>query len=200
MFAVSRDQVRLLGAAMAVILAVACSDLTRPTASRVRGTYELSTVLETLTYSSSCLPTPNGVQCTDSTVDAGSSKLYGSFTIGDEIPGPAGYITLAMTGADIHMSDCGISTSPCTETVAPFTSGSASVNLDSREFSAPIYGAALVALHGTLGNGEISGSVQWHTYLGCCAVRYYSGTFVAKQHKRVTSPMIIPDLLPHPTS
>ena len=68
---------------MGSVLIVACSDSTAPVTARVPGTYELTTVLESYTYSSSCIPTEMGLRCSDTTIAAGASKLYGTFTLGD---------------------------------------------------------------------------------------------------------------------
>jgi hypothetical protein len=52
---------------------------------------------------------------------------------------------------------------------------------DSLTFLAPLYGSLMVVMDGTVVGDEIEGQLYWHTYLGCCARQYYSGTFVAKR-------------------
>ena len=73
--------------AMASALIIACSDSTAPIASRIPGTYEFTTVLDSFRYVTSCTPTNNGPSCTGATVAAGPSRIYGTFTVGDTIPG-----------------------------------------------------------------------------------------------------------------
>jgi hypothetical protein len=172
----------LIAAAIAVTIGVACSDSTAPALSRrIAGTYTLTSDLQSYTYSRACRPTSYGTVCTDTTVAAGPSMLYGTFTLVDTSAGRAGDMGFTVSNASFHQADCALTNSyPCTESVAPY-SGSATVTGDSLTFVAPLYGSLLVVMNGTVVGDEIQGQLDWHTYLGCCVHKYYSGTFVAKR-------------------
>jgi hypothetical protein len=168
--------------AIAVTLGLACSDSTAPALSRrIAGTYVLTTDLQSYTYSKSCQSTPNGTVCTDTTVAAGSSKLYGTFTLVDTNAASSKNMGFTVSAASFHQAGCSpTNTYPCTETVASY-SGSATVTGDSLKFVAPLYGSMLVVMNGIVVGDEIQGNLSWHTYLGCCAHQYYSGSFVARR-------------------
>ena len=169
----------LLAAGIAVALGLACSDSTAPLSRRIAGSYTLTTDLQSYTYSKSCQPTSNGTVCTDTTIAAGPSTLYGTFTLVRTSAGGAGEMGFTITDASFHQAGCApTNTYPCTEAVASY-SGSATVKGDS--LMAPLYGSMLVVMNGTVVGDEIQGNLSWHTYLGCCAHQYYSGTFVAKR-------------------
>jgi hypothetical protein len=174
----------LIAAGAAVTLGLACSDSTAPPLSRrIAGTYTHTTDLQTYTYSTICQGTNNGTVCTDTTVDAGPSKLYGTFTLVDTSAGHGGDMGFRIADASFHQAGCApTNTYPCTEAVASY-SGSATVKGDSLTFVAPLYGSMFVVMNGSVVGDEIRGQVDWHTYLGCCAQQYYSGTFVAKRER-----------------
>ena len=172
-----------LAAGIAVILGLACSDSTAPSLQRIAGNYALTTDLQSYTYSKSCQPTSNGTVCTDTTIAAGPSKLYGTFTLGHASAESTGDMGFTIDDASFHQAGCAPTNNyPCTESVAAY-SGSATVTGDSLKFVAPLYGSMLVVMNGTVVGDEIRGQVSWHTYLGCCAHQYYSGTFVAKRER-----------------
>jgi hypothetical protein len=180
----SRWSVRSLLAfscAIVAVVALACSDPTAPLVKRIPGTYVLSTVLDSLTYSDFCGHTWNGTVCHDTTVAAGAAKFYGTISLGDTTQGTTSIMRFAITDAAFQQADCGPATVSCTGSVQQYHPSTATISKDSLRFQSSIYGSVLVILDGTLAGDEISGRLTWHTYLGCCARRYYTGSFVAKR-------------------
>jgi len=163
----------------AITLVLACSDSTAPVAARLPGRYELATVLNTFTYSYVCTPTNNGTVCSDSTVAAGASKLYGTFTVGDTVQGTGKELQFPVSSIVLHQADCALSATQCSERVVTWLSGSLTVTRDSLSTFGLLNGAVQIYLNGRVVGDRIVGNIGWATYLGCCARRRYEGTFVA---------------------
>lgn len=168
---------------MGSVLVLACSDSTAPITARIPGRYALRTVLDSFTYSYSCNPTSNGVRCSDSTVAAGASKLYGTFMLGDTIPGTWKAFAFPVTGIDLHQADCALSATQCSEKMGEWRSGSLTVDRDSLTIFGQFSGDIQLYLNGRFVGDSIAGDISWATYLGCCAVRRYDGTFVATRQR-----------------
>lgn len=164
---------------MGGVFVIACSDSTAPIAARIPGQYALTTVLESFTYSYSCNPTSNGTVCSDSTVAAGASKLYGTFVLGDTVQGDWKAMQFPVSDIVLHQADCALSVTQCSEKVTEWYSGSLSVTRDSLTIFGLMSGGIQLYLNGRFAGDSIVGDVSWATYLGCCAVRRYDGTFVA---------------------
>lgn len=168
-----------LFAAVGSVLVFACSDSTAPLISRIPGDYELTTVLDSFTYSYSCTSSVNGLICSDSTVSAGASRLYGTFTIGDTIKGDGRAFLFPVSNVVLHNADCALTTTQCSEATSPWSSASITV----RRGSSAVFGQFLylqpIYFNGTFGDDKIVGTISWATYVGCCVVRHYDGTFVA---------------------
>lgn len=98
----------LIAAGIAVIIGLGCSDATAPLSHRIAGTYVLTTDLETYTYSNSCHLTNNGTVCADTTIAAGPSKLYGTFTLADTSAGRSGNMGFTIPGASFHQAGCAL--------------------------------------------------------------------------------------------
>jgi hypothetical protein len=165
--------------AILITVALACSDSTAPLVSRLPGTYELSTVLDSLTYSDYCSLPTQGMppQCHDTTVVNSTGKLHGFVTIGDTVQGTPTDMTFQLPAGSLAEIICG----SCTSIPAGYYSTTATVGRDSRTFQARLSSGVLVILSGTIIDDMITGKVVWHTYLGCCMVSYYTGTFIMKR-------------------
>lgn len=165
--------------AMASVFIIACSDSTAPVARHIPGTYEFTTVLDSFTYPSNCTLTSNGTRCDLSRVAAGPSKIYGTFTLGDTIPGTWDAYQFPVSNIAFHQADCALPTTECAEGTSTWYGGSFTVKRDSLTFFGDIPGAVHVYLGGRFVDDRFVGTVSWYTYIGCCGSRYYSGTFVA---------------------
>jgi hypothetical protein len=143
------------------------------------GNYELTTVLDSFTYSYSCSLGDNGLVCLDTTVSAGASRLYGSFTVGDTVQGDWRTFQFPLTDIVLHDADCALSTTQCTEATSAWSAGSITMRRDSLQVFGQFLYPVPIYLSGKFEDGRIVGSVSWATYVGCCAVRRYDGTFVA---------------------
>lgn len=170
---------RLLGAMVAVMVALGCSDSTAPISSRIRGTYELSTVLDSLTYSDYCSLATSSMPpiCHDTTVANTVGTLHGFITLGDTVQGTSTGMVFQVPAGAVEEKFCG----SCSPSAESYYSTTATVSRSNLGFQARLQAGVLVVLDGTVGDGEITGRVDWHTYLGCCMVSYYSGTFVARR-------------------
>jgi len=167
----------LFSAAVAVAMALACSDASAPISSRLRGTYELMTVLDSLTYSDYCSHSSGPPVCHDTTVANTTATLHGDITLGDTIQGTPSDMVLHMPAGALEQTIC----ASCAPNAADYLATTATVSRDGLRFEARLDAGVLVVLDGTVANDEITGRVTWHTYLGCCMVNYYTGTFVAKR-------------------
>jgi hypothetical protein len=180
----------VLSGAILVTVALACSDSTAPLANRLPGVYELSTVLDSLTYSDYCsLPTSNTSLpvCHDTTVVNSTGALHGLVTLGDTVQGTPTNMMFKVPAGNLEGVICG----SCSPSPMDYYETAAAVGRNKSTFQLRLSAGALLILDGTvehvmtpngtlLGN-EITGRVVWHTYLGCCMVRYYTGTFVLKR-------------------
>ena len=186
----SSASARLLCTAVAVTLALGCSDSTAPISSRIPGTYELSTVLDSLTYSDYCSLAMSGMPpiCHDTTVANTTGTLHGFITLvrfshlaelalGDTVQGTPTDVVFQVPAGSVEEKFCG----SCSPSAQSYYSTTATVGRNGLRFQARLQAGVLVVLDGTVGDGEITGRVDWHTYLGCCMVSYYSGTFVARR-------------------
>jgi hypothetical protein len=182
MFGRSLRSFTLLGATACAVL-VACSDSTGPVATRIPGTYELTTVLDTYTYPANCVPTGNGPSCSQTTVVAGPSKLYGTFTLGSALPADGSTFTFPVSSADLRVADCALSATQCDERPFTWYSGSFSVKRDSLTLFGEMTGVVHIYLNGRFVDDRFTGTIGWYTYIGCCGSSYYSGTFVAARQR-----------------
>jgi hypothetical protein len=174
----------LAAGATALLLALACSDATGPSLSqRIPGTYDFTASLSTYYHAgpSDCSIVSGYTQCSTRTDTAGASKLYGTFAVGDTVPGTTTQMVFAVTGASMHQAECGASLTPCTEYVAQYYPGQLTLTRDSLELDATLSGGVQIILHGQFVDDHFVGTVQWSPYLGCCLVSRYSGTFVAQR-------------------
>jgi hypothetical protein len=174
----SRRTLLAFSGAILITVALACSDSTAPLVRRLPGTYELSTVLDSLTYSDYCsLPTQNTPpRCHDTTVVNSTGRLHGFVTIGDTVQGTPTDMAFQLPAGTLDEIPCG----SCSSSPAGYYSTTATVGRNSRTFQARL-SPGLVILSGTIINDVIIGKVVWHTYLGCCMVSYYTGTFLMKR-------------------
>ena len=178
-----RSTCALFGA-VAIAVVAACSDSTAPISRRIPGTYELTTVLDTYSYPSDCVLTNNGLSCTTVvTVPAGASKLYGTFTVGDSINGTSRELNFPVTNIVFHQADCALSSGPCTEASTAWYSGGLTLKRDSLTVYGQLSGQVQLYFTGRLDDDRFVGTITWMTYVGCCGVRYYSGTFVARRQR-----------------
>jgi hypothetical protein len=166
--------------AILVTIALACSDSTAPMASRLHGTYELSTVFDSLTYSDYCsLPTSSTMPpiCHDTTVANTGKILDGTVTFGDTIQGTSQSISVTITGVALRETAC----ESCSPGVSQYYSSAATVDRDTPRFQARLFGGALVDLKGAIASPFITGRITYYTYIGCCSQTYYSGMFMMKR-------------------
>jgi hypothetical protein len=173
-----------LAGALGSTLVIACSDSTAPISARLPGRYELTTVLDSFRYASSCAPTNNGTICTRSTASAGPSKLYGAFTIGDTIPGSSTVLRFPVSDIVLHEADCALYATQCAESPHEWVSGVLEVKRDSLElygvFSGGMQsGGIQIVLKGRFIENRFVGEISWYTYVFCCGSNSYSGSFVA---------------------
>lgn len=180
---------RSIVALCCVVLAggLACSDSTAPDPNatlfnRVRGTYELSVVLNSFTYvscptASSSNPTPT---CHDTTVALNGHPVRGSVTLTDTVPAstfttstkymyfevPAG--TLTVIGCDT-----------CSSREIPYPATTAVMARDGSDFDVTLEPSGFLILQGQIANDEISGDALSATYLGTAPHDTYTGTFTA---------------------
>jgi hypothetical protein len=172
--------------AMLLIVALACSESTRPSpeSRSLAGTWDLSTVLDSLTYTDSCsTPTSNGgaPDCHDTTVVNTVGTLGGIVVLGDTVRGTVPEFVMPVANAALRVGECGTSCSP---SVAQFSVSPASVNRygrDSLAFQATMTGPAWIDYNGWIAGDSISGRIMVQTFANCCEHRYYTGTFVMRQ-------------------
>jgi hypothetical protein len=160
--------------ATALLLALACRDATAPTLEqRLAGTYDLTTTLVTRTYSVGCGLVP----CRDTTVADSAPTLYGTIIVLDTVVRELNRSSLPVNSAVMHQSEDGTA-----EQTHEYY-GSLAVTRDSIHVYGNLFSAfgGLIVFNGTLDGDSIAGTLDWNTYLGCCAVDYYSGTFVARR-------------------
>jgi hypothetical protein len=175
-----------LGSAMLLVVALACSESTgpRPETRTLAGTYDLTTVLDLLTYSDYCTPpTTNGAppECHDTTVVNSVGTLSGTVVLGDTVRGAVPEFVLPITNAALRLGECGTACSPA---AAQFSVSPANVNRtgrDSLAFEATMTGPAWIGYDGWITGDSITGRITVITSANCCQYRYYSGTFVMKQ-------------------
>lgn len=165
--------------AIAIAFVLACSDSTAPIPARVPGSYELTTVLHTFTYSYRCLPLSKELACDDSIVVAGASTLHGSFTLGDTVQGSSEAFQFPVTDIVLHQADCALTATQCSERIGAWRSGDFALTRDSLSTFALLNGEVQISLKGRLVGDRIVGDISWATVPGCCAIRRYDGTFVA---------------------
>jgi hypothetical protein len=172
-----------LGGATVLIVGLACSDSTapRPIPRTLAGTWDLTTVLDSLTYTDYCTTSTNGAppDCHDTTVVNTAGTLNGTVVLGDTIRGAAPEFILPISSAALRLGECGTSCSPTQFSVSP-----ANVNRSGRDsltFEATMTGPAWIDYDGWIAGDSISGRITVTTSVNCCEYRYYSGTFVMKQ-------------------
>lgn len=183
---------RPLLALCCVVLAgeLACKDSTAPDANatlvdRVRGTYELSAVLDSHTYTDSCpSPSPSNPMpaCHDTTVAVSGRRLHGLVTLADTVDAS----TFTTSSEDMYFQVpagalTAINCDTCSSSTSPFPPTIAFVRRDSPTLEVTLAPGAYLILQGPIANDAITGRVEWATYLGCCRADYYTGTFVAKR-------------------
>lgn len=163
---------------------VACADSTgpRPIPHTLAGTWDLTTVLDSLTYTDSCTTTSNGMppDCHDTTVVNTTGTLAGTVVLGDTIRGATPEFVLPVLSAMLRVGECGTSCSP---TTAQFSVSPANVNRigrDSLAFEATMTGPAWIDYSGWIAGDSISGRITAITSVNCCQHRYYTGTFVMR--------------------
>jgi hypothetical protein len=182
----SRHTLLALCGAICLTVALACSDSTGPDpiSRSLAGTYDLSTDLDSLTYTDSCAasaPAGSPLYCHDTTVVNTVGTLDGVVIMGDTIRGINPEFTLPITNAALRLGACGTSCSP---DVTPFSVSPASVvrtGRDSLEFTATMTGPAWLDFEGWIADDSISGHITVVTQVNCCMHRYYTGTFVLKR-------------------
>lgn len=174
-----------LSGAMLLTVALACSESTGPAPETrsIAGTYDLTTVLDSLTYTDGCTTSSNGAppDCHGTTVVNTVGTLSGTVILGDTIRGTIPEFVLPITNAALRLGECGTSCSP---TAAQFSVSPANVNRigrDSLAFEATMTGPAWIDYDGWIAGDSISGRITVITSVNCCAYRYYTGTFVMKQ-------------------
>lgn len=175
-----RSRVAFSGAIL-IAIALACSDSTAPLSNRLRGTYELSTVLDSLTYSYNCASPAPGMppRCRDTTVVNSIGRMHGFVTIGDTVAGSRENMSFQVPAGTLDQVMCG----SCGPSASDYFATTATVGRDSLTFNLRLGAGVLVILDGTVADDTIAGKVVWHTYLGCCRVSYYTGTFVMKRQR-----------------
>lgn len=185
----SRQTLLALSAAILATVALACSDSTGPDpiSRTLAGTYDLSTVLDSLTYTDNCSVPSNGgtTQCHDTTVVNTAGMLNGTVIVGDTIRGATPEFVLPITNAELRLGECG---SSCSPTAAQFSVSPAFVNRtgkDSLSFDATMTGPAWIDYDGWIAGDSISGRIMVTTAVNCCMYRYYSGTFIMKRRPPV---------------
>jgi len=159
---------------------LACSDATAPVASWLHGTYGLTTVLDSLTYSDYCSPPTSSTSlpiCHDTTVANTTGLLQGTVTFGDTVQGTSQDIAVAITNAALRQVEC----ESCAPSVRDYYSSTATVDRHKLTFKAHLLGGTVVDLDGSLTGPFITGRVTFFTYLGSCSQTYYSGRFVMKR-------------------
>lgn len=173
-----------LGGATFLSVALACADSTgpRPIPHTLAGTWDLTTVLDSLTYTDSCTTTSNGTppDCHDTTVVNTTGTLAGTVVLGDTIRGATPEFVLPVLSAMLRVGECGTSCSP---TTAQFSVSPANVNRigrDSLAFEATMAGPAWIDYSGWIVGDSISGRITAITSVNCCQHRYYTGTFVMR--------------------
>jgi len=182
----SRRNLLALSGAMLLTVALACSESTGPAQETrsIAGTYDLTTVLDSETYSDYCTPPSTSSlppDCHDTTVVNTVGTLSGTVILGDTIRGTVPEFVLPITNAVLRLGECGTSCSP---TVAQFSVSPANVNRigrDSLAFEATMTGPAWIDYDGWIAGDSISGRITVITFVDCCQSRYYTGTFVMKQ-------------------
>lgn len=150
----NRPHGNLLGltGAMVLVVALACSESTgpRPEARTLAGTYDLATVLDSLTYTDACaMPASNGdlPDCHDTTVVNTAGTLRGTVVLGDTIRGAVPEYVLPITNAALQLGECGTS---CAPSAAQYSVSPANVNRigrDSLAFEATMTGPAWIDRH-----------------------------------------------------
>lgn len=181
----SRRTLLALCGAILLAVALACSDSTGPDRipPTLAGTYELSTVLDSLTYTDHCANPPSNGDlpiCHDTTVANTVGTLDGTMALGDTIRGSVSEFVLPVTYAALRLGECGASCSP---NVAQFSVSPASVSRtgrDSLAFVATVTGPAWIDFNGWIVGDTISGHIKVITSVNCCMHRYYTGSFVLK--------------------
>lgn len=170
--------------ALALVLIVACSDGTAPAARRIPGAYEFTTVLDSFTHAASCTSTSDGTRCVPETIAAGPSKLYGTFTLGDDASQqPSGEFQFPVSDVVLHQADCALSSTECVEETWTWYGGGFTVRRDSLTLLGHLAGEVHMMLSGRFVDDSFVGTVYWYTYVGCCSSSYYSGTFVARRKR-----------------
>lgn len=171
---------------MLLVVALACADSTGPdrSARTLAGTYDLTTVLDSLTYTDSCaMPASNGdlPDCHDTTVVNTVGTLSGTVVLGDTVRGAVPELVLPITNAALRVGECG---SSCSPSPAQFSVSPANVNRmgrDSLAFEATMTGPSWIDYDGWIAGDSITGRIMVITSVNCCQHRYYTGTFVMKQ-------------------
>ena len=182
----SRRTLVALSGAILLAVGVACSDSTGPDQipRTLGGTYDLSTVLDSLTYTDSCANlTSNGglPACHDTTIANTVGTLEGTMVFGDTIRSSAPGLVFPIGNAALRLGECGTSCSP---SVAQFSVAPASVDRtgrDSLEFVATVTGPAWIDFNGWIAGDSIAGNITVITSVNCCTHRSYTGSFVLKR-------------------
>ena len=178
-----------LSSAILLIGAIACSDSTSPGrhSHTLAGTYALSTVLDSLTYTDDCVnPPSNGVPpvCHETTVVNAVGTMKGTVVFGDTIPGTIADLLLPITSAALRVGECGTSCSPSVAQYSVIPATVSRTGKDSLEFAATMTGPAWIDFDGWITGDSLSGQITVITSVNCCTWRYYTGTFVMKRLPR----------------
>jgi hypothetical protein len=169
---------------------LACKESTAPDANatlfnRVRGTYEVSVVLDTQTYTG-CLPPSSSnpaPTCYNTTVAISGRRMHGFVTLADTVAAS----TFTTSSRDMFFQvPAGtlnaINCDTCSSSAIPYPGDAiAIVSRDSTTFEVALEPAGFLILQGQIANDEITGSALSATYLGALPHYYYTGTFVAQR-------------------
>jgi len=171
---------------------LACKDSTAPEANatlvnQVRGTYELSVVLDTQTYTGCPLPSASNPTptCYHTTVAVSGRRMHGFVTLADTVPAS----TFTTSTEDMYFqvpagTVTAVNCDTCSSSAISYPATIAIVRRGSATFEVTLEPAGFLSLKGQIANDAVTGSALSATYLGALPHDSYTGTFVAKRQAR----------------